>query len=502
MKLEEKFILELIRKNRILCVDNSVDIDTEYIINFLIKHKIFIHYYDLLVKSSLFNMSNIEKIKSSFVENRVIFMVFFKKLLSSLKEHRQQFMVYKGYPLEKIIYNDFKRQFGDIDVILKSDFKVEEFKEIIKNNFDCYDESDVFTDFLGESKLKVFFMNKTFIIEIKTKNHFYREFDFDKNMYLNIDHDINVLTFNYDFTFIQLVSYFYEFTENIAMIKEPKKCKLQYAVDLYNYLKINIGKINFKNVLEYTIKYKIVHKMRTVLINLYNLFLDDFILQILKYFPKNKIKYTYDDIIDIGRIEWNISIVDRFFHYEEITQHIEKFSLGSFWLSDNNRNIYKNDELEIKFIEKIVKFKFNITDEVLSIKFLNDDFFVNETIIFINLYGYRKNKEYINPFIPITIRNDHGKNIISRKAVSYRCNYDLNDEDLLNIELQDYVHIIKKNNGITIDVLLKKLPHELDINNYIGINIMIFKIKDGKIESTSQLKTYYEKPLIINEPIY
>ena len=386
MKLEDKFILELIRNNHILYIDENVDINTEYIINFLIKHKIFIHYYDLLVESSLFNLSNIEIVKNSFAENRLIFLMFFKKLLFSLKEHRQQFLIYKGYPLEIIIYNGWKRQFGDIDIILRSDFKIEEFKEIVKSNFDCYDQNEVFTDFLGENKLNVSFMNETFIIEIKTENHFFKEFDFNKNMYLNIDNNINVLTFNYDFTFIQLVVYFYEFTENIAMIREPKKCKLQYAIDLYNYLKFNYTKINFKEVHKYTVKYKIVHKVRTVLINLYNLFIDDFILQFLKYFPKNEIKYIYDDIIDIGSIEWNISIVDRFFHCEEITKYIERFSLGSFWLSDNNRNIYKKETLAIKYVEEIVKFKLNITNEILSIRFLNDYFFANGTTIFINLY--------------------------------------------------------------------------------------------------------------------
>jgi hypothetical protein len=72
----------------------------------------------------------------------------------------------------------------------------------------------------------------------------------------------------------------------------------------------------------------------------------------------------------------------------------------------------------------------------------------------------------------------------------------------LNIEIQNYVHLINRNNNFIINVLLNKLPHELDLNNFIGINIMIFKINGGKVEATSQLKTYFEKPLIINKPMY
>ena len=187
-----------------------------------------------------------------------------------------------------------------------------------------------------------------------------------------------------------------------------------------------------------------------------------------------------------------------FFHTSEIVEFIDKYCIGKFWLSEKNPYLYKGDYLTILFNNYNVDFQLRILNNKLIIKFKDLSFFDINVIMFINIYGFRVNGEYINPYIPITIRNNGDNLVFSRKSVSYRRIYDLKHERELDISQEKYVSFDLIHKKIIVDLI--KLPHRLDTNNYIGFNLMIFKFDVEKIILTSCLKNYYAKPLIINKP--
>lgn len=494
MKVEDLFLVNLLRNND---ANNDYDgIDIKYVLDFLNYHKIFIHYYKYLIKNRIFENSynTMTSMYNEYIRKRLYYVSFLKFFIDLLNNNSIEYFIYKGYPLEFMIYGNVKRQYGDIDIVLKNICDIEKIKIILRDRLVITDYDVNFTDFLGESKVSVSFSNYEFIIEFKTNNHFFKNYSFDDVIIVDCG-GLLINTLSYEATFIQLITYFYEFTENIAMIREPKKCKLQYAVDLLNFIKHNANKCDFEKIFYLVEKYHLKNKLFVVVKNLYKLFYDDCILKFLK---RCNLDLKSTNLSIKGEIDWNVSIVDRFFRTNEIVEFIEKYCIGEFWLSEKNHYLYKDDYLTILFNNHNIDYQLRILKNKLIIKFKDLNFFDINVIVFINIYGFRVNGEYINPYIPITIRNNGDNLVFSRKSVSYRRLYDFKQERELDISKEKYVSFDQINKKIIIDLI--KLPHRFDTNNYIGFNLMIFKVDGENIIRTSCLKTYYDKPLIINTP--
>ncbi len=115
-----------------------------------------------------------------------------------LNKNNINFIVYKGYILECLIYNDIKRTYLDIDIILNDFNDFEKVKHTLYNSFDVnLDTSLTDTIFISEYKIEIVLKNRIYCIEVKTlahsgriklkvKNEIYKTFSLKNFRKLNI----------------------------------------------------------------------------------------------------------------------------------------------------------------------------------------------------------------------------------------------------------------------------------------------------------------------------
>lgn len=497
MKKEFRTIINLIRNLNIKSI-NDENFQFDFFINSLIYHKIFVHYYSKIrvALSSSELIKKIDGIYNIFVFNRIKYIVFVKELINCLSKV-SIFYIYKGFPLECIIYGGkFKRQYTDIDILVDNYEDIEKFKKEIRSSFICNDFNN-YTDFLGETKIGVLYNGTDYTVEFKTKNHFLKIGKIEKSMNIN-NKGINVNTLALEETFLQLITYYYEFTENIQMIYVTKKCKLQYALDLYVFIKKYKREINWYFVKEKAQKNHLVHKIRIAIINIMELFNDASIAEILDIFQVKLINYINSDILDVGRINWNISVVDRFLFADEIAVFLKKYSEGKFWLSEYNKNFYNYNIIKSD-IFKNIKFKVLFKDNEIKFVFLNNVFLSGNFVILINIYAYRKSGEYIAPYIPVCLRKNNDNILISRVPPTCRSTFDSKLERESDISKQRYIIVEEEKNKLNVKILLEKTPYDIDCKKIIGFNVVIYELEGNYIKKNWSLIPHYDLPVILSK---
>lgn len=498
MKKEDRYIVNLIRNNTDDLL-NCEDYDLDYIIQTLLYHKIFIHYYEYLVNCQMFisKKEKINQIYNEFKKKRFYYNNFLFVLINLLEKNKCDYIIYKGKALETIIYDEkFVRQYKDIDIIVENIDDIKKIKELIKQNFVTRDYEENYIDYLGETKIYVFYRNEKYSVEFKNKQHFIGITEFNDTIQIEL-YGQKYNTLSLELMFLQLVVYYYEFTENFLMIEEVKKCRLQYAIDLYNFIKKHFNKLNIEKVKYYSEKYQLIHKIRIALLNLSYIFNDSKILDLLSEFPIESINYKYNDILDIGRIYWNENPLERFLNTDDIVQHIKKYFMGDFFIGKCNKKNYNNEMFDFTINDKNVSLFVEREFDELKFYFKNKKFFKNGTIINISLYGYRKTGEFVEPFMPVAIRKTSANYVFSRLSPSCKRKYDYNLEKELDISKENYIFIEEKNNYVSITIFLKRMPYKIRYEETLGFNVSVFQLKQNKVFEYWSLTPYYDLPYII-----
>lgn len=495
MNLEEKYIINLLKspdENKHV----PQEINFNLFINILIDQKIFLHFYTHLLEKNLseqqrkFLVSKYEVFRVEREKN----LLFFKKIIEIINKCNINYYVYKGIALEKLIYNCHnRRMYDDMDIIMENYSDIKMVKEKIKLYFPNVQEYDnLYNDILGETKLTITIDGELFIVEFKTEKHLFKVRDFSETITLNIEEQ-KFKTFSLEVTFLQLVSYYYEFTENIEIFRYLDKYILKYPLDFYLFLKKYKNSINWSKLLNLSQEYAMIHKVRLAIINVSELFNDSSILKILNYFPKEKINYRFNGIIDKGSINWIIPLKQRFFYIKEITNFLIKFSLGEFWL-ENNNNLFDKQPIKICFNDNTSLVNFELKKEDIIIIFSNSNIFDKNIITYINIFGYRQSGDYIDPFIPICIRKNKDKYLISSLGQSCRVdiNYELETKSLIS---KENVEIHEEDKKIKIIIKISKFPHKINLNSLVALNLYLYKTCNSKVVETWNLNPYYELPL-------
>ena len=188
---------------------------------------------------------------------------------------------------------------------------------------------------------------------------------------------------------------------------------------------------------------------------------------------KKQIWYMYDELFD---------------------KYFEKYYLGYFNFTKRNKVLphhlvfYNNIITDFKYIKK---------DNLLYIQIKPR--MEENMVIHLNIFGYRKTGEFIDPYIPITLRMINN-NIIKSLfyAPTFNSLYDYEKEKEFYYGYID--EIVKIKNGLvetTLIIDLNKFPHYLDINRNIGFNMYLYKLKNNSIFKCFCIQPYYRKPLLI-----
>lgn len=499
MNLEKKYIIDLLRGKKVKIADYP-NLNINRIIEILEKHKLFLHYYDSIYNDiALSNDKNaVIKKHNILKKEREDYLKFLGIITNYLNENKINYFIYKGFALEKIIYNKmYIRQYGDIDIITENINDTKRIITLLKEKFKFYIEQNPDTELLGEQELCLLYNGKKFYVEFKNSNHLFKIREFEN--YITINHnEICFRTFSLEVTLLQLIVYYYEFTENLEFISKEKKCVLQYPIDLYEFLKKYSNILNWDYIIDLAQKYQLIHKIRICFLNIHNLVADNLIIKLLSIVKKNYINYEYCDILDVGRINWQISTIDRFLYNNEIQHFLNKFCSKNFVISEHNRNLYKMQGYSVYFNDHLFNISFNYENGKIKTFLTNAEFFKNDIVIYIVIYASRQNGEFVYPFIPVSIRNQHDEYVYSWMHPSCKLlyNYDLENEFI--IFNHNYIQISKEAQMIEIDIDLKQFPHNININDTIGINIFLFKIFENKVIESWNLIPYYDLPLILH----
>lgn len=488
IKKEEKFIVSLIR-NENLENDYFADIDCQEVLRLLYNQKIFLRFYSKLLNIKKFlNIANkIHSIKKYLLVKKNIYNEVFIELIKLLEENHINYILYKGIILEKLIYDLHNiRQFDDIDIIISND-EEEKFVDLVRNKFKKFkDIRNKTIEICGEKKILVIYKKQVITIELKTKFHLYKPLIKTINQIEILSN--NVKTFNLNETFCCLIIYYLEFTRNIEFLRNQKKINLQYAIDLYLYIKKYFIYFDYHEII-FILRYNNVSlkMVSKIFLELSYIFNDKTILLKCKKLLKNKIKDN-DDLLD------NLAIFDRFFNNLELIKYFEKYYLGYFNFTKRNKVLphhlvfYNNIITDFKYIKK---------DSLLYIQIKPR--MEENMVIHLNIFGYRKTGEFIDPYIPITLRMINN-NIIKSLfyAPTFNSLYDYEKEKEFYYGYID--EIVKIKNGLvetTLIIDLNKFPHYLDINRNIGFNMYLYKLKNNSIFKCFCIQPYYRKPLLI-----
>jgi hypothetical protein len=219
MNIEENFVVSLI-KGEDLTVFETIDVDK--VVSILLEHKIFLHYYDTIIKLSIFKSDKwkLFSLHRRMVDDRKKYLLFFGQLNDNLAAIGIHYYIYKGLALEKIIYNNNEtRMYSDIDIVLEEFSEYEKVRGSLYNEFAVIDDSTEKDAYIcGEYKISVLFNNLVITVEFKNDQHYLILRDFNKPIYLSYNQTV-FSTFSLETTFLNLINYFYHFTESIFSIQ-------------------------------------------------------------------------------------------------------------------------------------------------------------------------------------------------------------------------------------------------------------------------------------------
>ena len=504
LNINHKFVISLIKDN-INCLGEDIKyIDCDEVIDILIEHKLFFHYYEKIINLDIFKSYKnvIMGIKNKYLSFYKSYDEFFFKVVKLLSENNIKYRIYKGKVLNTLIYGkQNKRMYSDMDIVINDSYEKRKFISIIKQKFKCYfDFNENIENIHGEISLPIIYDNQKMVIELKNseKAQIYN-INCEQNI---IQYDkIEVKTFDLNNTFLLLVNYYYYFTENIFSLQFSKRYILQYLVDIRCFVEKNYNLLDWNKILDYAHKYKLIHKIRLVFLRMYEIYQEEWIIAFLSFFPKELIDYKEHDLIDVGRIKWSIPLIYRYFFKDEIIEFLSKYTYSEFLIGTSNKNYLNNSEKFIKDLgDKTINYSLTVIDKKF---YFSLDFYNNKRpdhfAIYIQLYFKNSFNEFIKPFYPIMIRIKNDKLFMTETMLGRdEIKYDYSREK--RAKKIKYIKSNIKNGSFEFEINMEKL--DINYNSNVGLNFIIHEIDGHTIVNSLQHISYTEQPLIIKKGNY
>jgi len=464
LNLEEKIIIDFFSRNTNVDFSKEIYISKEKLLDLLIKHRVFLLFYDELSSDVKQKLGNNYKITNyQLIKKKKRYYSFLKKFLIFLNDININYILLKGIANEIIIYEKlYSRVYGDVDVIINEcDL---EYLLVHLNEAGYKYEVNKFDDYYShELLLNIKDDNEIFLVELK-RRHRESQFKYISYYYNNKKfitwENIPIPVLNNEALFISSCIYIYNYIERTAGWLSSKKIRFCYFLDLYNFILKFYEELDYKKIIKETNEQKNIHKIILILQHLYKLFNNDSIYKIYLLFKKEYNHYEIIDYFDVGRINWNISIQDRIFNYDEIAKIVEKYLYGNFFIND--KLYIKSQEHSLYSFEHNISFsyEFSLLNNMLQIKLINLIIPKNgEYVIYISLYCYNKYGEYIAPYLPISLRFlEKDIIVVNRFTVDFSCGkYIFESEKLMPYQNINTLKLIKDNINYELFIDLNKL---------------------------------------------
>ncbi len=486
------FIINLIRNKIDLITENEFYINNEFcsddVIKTIIEHKLLLHYCNDIIQNNLLpNESN--KLKAIFFNEKTKrrkYIDFLEILVRLLNKNNINFIVYKGYILESLIYNDIKRTYSDIDIILNDFNDFEKVRNILYNSFKSnLDTSLTDTIFMGEYKIEIVLNNIIYCIEVKTPVHYVLK-SYENLIEVKVKNEI-CKTFSLEITFANLILYLYQYIENMYYLQYRNKHTLQYIVDLYEFI------TKYQSVLNWTKFYEIICKndlkdaLNLVIHTISEIYNTDIIKDIFK---KNNILN-----INSYRSNFDCPIISRFIFKHEVLEFYRNHMKGKFFL-DNNCNNYNKMVGLIPFFKKgdneieIFPKKKSLCVEFDKLNF-NLNYIMQVQLFYYDIYG-----QFIAPYRSIVVRYEKRNIYLSGTYLPRGVNhYDKEMEKKAIKYKENEVKIIQYDEKIKIKIYYDIL--EINSKKPIGMNIVLYELNDLKLVPLFLLVPFWNNPLII-----
>lgn len=399
--------------------------------------------------------------------------------------------------MQLLLYeNKQVRMFSDIDLwILGISF--DDFYHLLsKSNFDVTGYKIIGHKDI-EIKLNVIYKDVKFTIEVKQKNHHSAIYTKNKHLELQLT-DCVVKTFSIEDTFLILMNYFYYYTEDINSIIFDGKTIFQLPHDIYNLVKKYDKQMDWNYILQMAIQTKAIHKIRIGFIKLAKIFDSNF-NKYLQMFPLEAIKYNDSEIIDVGRINWDVPLISRFIDKKEINQFMIKYRMGDFLIGLGNKNIFNYIFDTFVINQNKYQYFIRLKSDYIELKVISSDNFDKNMLLYLNIYAYRLDGFFHNPFMPITILKEQDIQVFD-KFVIVR-------DDQMKFNREAANKLPKNNQNIQVNQIDKTLvvkihltPYELDVTRNIGVNFYVYTLNlDEHIVEHYRLVPNYSLPYILKE---
>lgn len=506
LNFEQKFIIDFFSNNENINLNNKISISQERLLDLLIKHRVFLVFYDRLKDDSLFKINNKFKLTNFQIRKKKSnYYCFLKEFVTLLNNIKVDYVLLKGIANEIIIYGDlYTRMYGDIDVIINESDQEFLLNELKKNKYDF--TVTEYTDYYShEILIKIKYEAENYLIELK-RRHRESKFDYTKYYLLNkriIEwQNLNISVLNNEALLISSAIYIYNYIERIAGWLSSRKIRFCYFLDFYNFIKKYNNVINYDEVIRESIKQENIHKIILVFQHIYKIFNDDLILNIYLKLRLQYNNYKHIDYYDIGRINWNISIQNRIFNYDDVAKIVQNYLCGKFFIND--KLLLEDQQNEICSITNDIRFFYNISLSHNYLKLILNDVNIpknGEYVIYVSLYCYNKYGDYIAPYLPISIRllNEEIK-VISRFTVDFSSNrYRYEAEQLMPYQDINDIKVIQGNKNIELLIDLKKFGIILRSIDEFRYQIELIHInKDDTIYVLARTNDEKDLPLIFN----
>lgn len=478
----DAFILDLLN-NRF---NNNVEKDCcESILNDMIKHKIYLRYFDDILNYDIFKEKRemLKAIKSSILEKIKIKNELLKEVIKIFNNKKLEYIVYKGYVLNHLSYrNCDKREYNDIDIIIKNPKDLKTFIDELEKHFLIDNIGDKnFNSLNSEVQLFIFYKNNRIPIEFKkiTKNQIVFNGDQDLMM---VDTPIGFIkTFNYETTLLNLISYFSYYNMSAYSILTSKKLIFKYPVELYDFIVNNFDKINFKLLSDKILKNNMIKKTGDALFILSEIFNN---FDYLEIFKNLKLKFICSSINNF------IPTSHMYLHREEMANVIKKHLYSNFIFNYSENIKESNNDYQISDSKVIVKY--TCKNKELFINFKYD--IKHKWILYFQLYGSDKNNEFYNPFLPIFIHVTD--NVLITESIYKRNMQHFRNDTEKRSNIFKYFLINKDENSIELSI---DLSNKFNFNKKIGINYIVYCL--GENNDVIELKEFLPFnlcPAIIN----
>jgi len=498
LKSTQKCIVELLRNRFRKTEEWNLPIDYEEFINILLEHKIFLHYYDeIIVDKRLKEKSvDLKSLYDKIIEKKTKYKKFLETLIRGFNSLKLNYYIYKGIALEQIIYGDkLKRVYGDIDVVIEDPKNVKYFVDWLKEKYNFKEEKENLDALSGELEFEIPLENMFVKIEIKTKDKYLLINEYCDKQIIRVGSE-SFYTFSLEVTYLLMVNYYYYFTENIYSIQFSNRHFFQHIVDLYNFLLKKENNLDWEKIVCLAHKYNLIHKIRISFKRIEEIFNDTRFNKYFSFFLPQKINYNEKDILDEGRIFWNISTFSRYFNRDYFKQYLSNYCFGEFLIGRSNLNYYNGELFERYFGEQKINYFFNFENKKIISKlnflsFIPEEFIIYFQIYFFDLYG-----DFVKPFYPIVIRKEKEKIFINSSVINRNSNVFESCIEKRENNLE-YVNVNTIHNGYDICIDLSSL--NVDFKKKIGLNLIIYELKCNKVKAFYQHIPYQEKPMIIDK---